>query len=72
MTLGNIHEYNDQYQESQMYDDGESYEAYGYDAYGNGLDKDGATQYVDELNGRVSQVCYHFQRTLGMILTVSD
>ena len=57
MTLGNVHEYNDQYPETQVYSDGESYETYGYNAYGNGVDKDGATQYIDELTGQVSQVC---------------
>ena len=57
MTLGDVHEY-DHYQESQEYADGEGYDAYAYHAYGNGTDKEGATQYVDELTGQVSQVCY--------------
>lgn len=55
MTLGDVHEY-EQYQESQGHVEGDAYDPYAYDAYGNSMDKDGATQYFDDLAGQVSQV----------------
>lgn len=55
MTLGDVHEY-EHYPDTQGYADGESYDTYGYSAYGNGIEKDGATQYVDDLTNQVSQV----------------